>query len=215
MIKNVKNSTKWSDLEIKKLLQGDISLKVKADKFSIQLKNISLKDNRANDSITHLSQPIKINRNSDETDIIDETSKFQNIFKTKLKVNHKSTKHIIEPDYYIKNIILPFIKEIEVETSKFGRKIRSFFNSTLMLISISVEYSGKVEYNYIIQIKNTYLDNKINFLTIKETSFNGTYILKKDISGRKINEIGKEDLLHDFLEGYKKYMNQQKGWVKK
>ncbi|MFN4152641.1 MAG: hypothetical protein ACK4IX_16990 [Candidatus Sericytochromatia bacterium] len=209
------NFTKWSDLEIKDLLQDELSLKVKADKFSIQLKNLSLKNNKSNDSITHLSQPIKFNKNSDDQEIFDTTSKFKNIFKTKLNINPKNVKHKIEPDDYIKNIILPFIKEAEIEVSKFGRKMRSFFNKMLMLSSISVEYSGKVEYNYIIQIKNSYLVNESSILTIKETSLTGTYSIKNDISGRKINEVGKDDLFHDFLEGYKKYMNQQKGWLKK
>lgn len=205
------NSTLLNEFEIQKIFQNNLNLKVKADRFYLQIRKVNAKKIPLENKI-HLNQPIKIKNYEDE--VIFE-SKYKDLFDISTIFHTLIKKSTLNTEKYLKEVIEPFIKIIEPEISKLGRKVSFFDNKILMLFTLSVEYLGSVEYVYIIQIKTTYFNNKEEkLLIIKESSLKGSYNINYSLSGRKISEIGKEDLHHDFLESYKKYMNK-KGWIHK
>lgn len=115
-------------------------------------------------------------------------------------------------DEYYKDVIMPVLNNIKEELSKYGKEVTYTMNKTLNISSLSVNYQGRNEYDYIIQIKKGATASS-SILTLKESGQRGGYDIRETLTNMKLNQVSKADFIKDFLSGYRKFA-VSKGWMK-
>lgn len=174
--------------------------KVRADKFVNTFINLS------NDTKTEISNIIR------EQQAIED--QFSNLFSTaKPKEEVKSvlkddSSHLSD---FLKNTFDPAGKKIKEELLKHFRDVKISINTVINIGSIMVNFQGREEYQYVIQLKvgKNIINTKI---IVKESGERGGFDERLTLSGETIDKISQNDIIKDFLAGYKKYL-AKKGWV--
>ncbi|MFN8672054.1 MAG: hypothetical protein U0457_08225 [Candidatus Sericytochromatia bacterium] len=114
------------------------------------------------------------------------------------------------PMQYFKNTFEPFGKRIKDELAKHERMVKININPVINLGTIIVNYKGRDEYEYILQIRPGKTE-QTSRVVVKDTGERGGHDERASLTGLTVDKISLSELLQDFLAGYKRNL-ARKGW---